>query len=61
MSHRLFPTKAILAFHHLSREERVRLVGYYLEAGGFSNVACADRSPDNADPLWIVTATADKN
>jgi SAM-dependent methyltransferase len=57
MSHRLFPTKAIQAFHYLSREERVRLVGYYLESGGFSNVTFADRSPDNADPLWIVTAS----
>ena len=55
MSHRLFPTKAIRAFHQLPPAERVRLVGAYLNRGGFEKVAFVDRSPANADPLWIVT------
>ena len=55
MSHRLFPTKAIRAFHQLPPAERVRLVGTYLVRGGFEKVAFVDRSPPNADPLWIVT------
>ena len=55
MSHRLFPTKAIAAFHQLPPAERVRLVGTYLVRGGFESVAFVDRSPPNADPLWIVT------
>ncbi len=54
MSHRLFPTKAILAFHELGAADRVRLVRHYLEAGGFSDVTFIDRSPANADPLWLV-------
>ena len=55
MSHRLFPTKAVRAFHQLPPAERVRLVGAYLSRGGFEKVAFVDRSPANADPLWIVT------
>lgn len=57
MSHRCFPTKAVRAFHLLPPAERVRLVGAYLDlAGGFEEIAFVDRSPPNADPLWIVTA-----
>jgi SAM-dependent methyltransferase len=54
MSHRLFPTKAILAFHRLSPADRVRLVSTYLELAGFHDVRFVDRSPENADPLWLV-------
>ena len=54
MSHRLFPTKAIAAFHHLRADERVRLVSHYLTAAGFREVAFLDRSPRAADPLWLV-------
>ena len=54
-SHRLFPPKAIRAFHQLPPAERVRLVGTYLNSAGFEQVAFVDRSPPNADPLWIVT------
>jgi len=55
MSHRCFPTKAIRAFHHLGREARLELVSrYYAWAGGFEAVESIDRSPDGADPLWIV-------
>lgn len=55
MSHRMFPTKAIRAFHQLPPQDRVRLVGTYLMRGGFENVAFVDRSPATGDPMWIVT------
>ena len=54
MSHRLFPTKAIAAFHRLQPAQRVRLVSTYLSRAGFGAVRGVDRSPDNADPLWRV-------
>jgi SAM-dependent methyltransferase len=55
MSHRLFPTKAIVAFQSLSVDERMNLVRYYLDKAGFREVKLIDCSPPNADPLWIVT------
>ena len=55
VSHRMFPTKAIRAFHQMPPAERVRLVGAYLVLGGFGNVAFLDRSPSEGDPLWILT------
>lgn len=55
MSHRLFPTKAIHAFQALSADERCRVVAAYLDRGaGMEDIAVIDRSPPNADPLWIV-------
>ena len=57
MSHRCFPTKAILAWHACSPEERINLVHLYFEAaGGFETAFFADRSPAGADPLWVVLA-----
>ena len=57
MSHRCFPTKAVRAFHSLGRDERMALVGqYHSLAGGFEDIQLLDRSPEGADPLWIVTA-----
>ena len=55
MSHRCFPTKAILAFRSLSVGDRIRLVSAYLNLGGFVDVTFADRSPPQGDPLWVVT------
>ena len=58
MSHRCFPTKAIRAFHVPGATERFRLVeAYHAECGRFEDIESIDRSPDDADPLWIVTAT----
>jgi SAM-dependent methyltransferase len=58
MSHRCFPTKAVRAFHQLSADDRIRLIGAYVElAGGFVESQFVDRSPAGADPLWIVTAS----
>jgi SAM-dependent methyltransferase len=55
MSHRLFPTKAIAAFQALSPSERCQLVMSYMQRGScFTDVEFIDRSPDGADPLWIV-------
>ena len=54
MSHRLFPTKAIAAFQHMMPEDRIQLVIGYLEAAGLVDVEFIDRSPPNADPLWLV-------
>jgi SAM-dependent methyltransferase len=54
-SHRLFPTKAIAAWRAFSPEDRLRLIGAYLsEAGGFESARVVDRSPEGADPLWVV-------
>ena len=58
MSHRCFPTKAIRAFHVQGGEERFKLVGLYHEqTGQFNTPEAISRSPNGADPLWIVTAT----
>ncbi|MGE4608230.1 MAG: methyltransferase domain-containing protein [Myxococcota bacterium] len=57
MSHRCFPTKAVRAFHTLPPKGRFDLVSRYCElAGGFDRIEHIDRSPDSADPLWIVSA-----
>lgn len=58
MSHRLFPTKAIYAFQVLSPADRCRLVTAYLhQTGMFNSIEVVDRSPPNADPLWLVVGT----
>ncbi len=55
MSHRLFPTKAVYAFQLLPPDERCRLVSTYMKTANAScKVEILDRSPPNADPLWIV-------
>ncbi len=54
MSHRLFPTKAIFAFHRLPPNERIKLVATYLTEAGFEQIEFVDASPENADPLWLV-------
>ncbi len=57
LSHRLFPTKAIAAFQALPPRERIALVRLYFErAGGFEPAEFVDRSPEGADPLWLVAA-----
>jgi hypothetical protein len=57
MSHRLFPTKAIYAFHALGPADRFQLVRQYLAHGGLIDVEFIDRSPESADPLWIIQGT----
>jgi hypothetical protein len=54
-SHRMFPTKAIAAWHSLEPVDRLRLICRYVElAGGSDEPQVLDRSPPDADPLWIV-------
>jgi len=56
-SHRMFPTKAVAAWHSLGPGDRTRLIGAYFElAGGFETARLIDRSPRGADPLWVVAA-----
>ena len=57
MSHRLFPTKAIYAFQTLAPQDRVQLVKEYMRRGGLSEIEFIDRSPEKADPLWIIQGT----
>ncbi len=58
MSHRLFPTKAVYAFKALPPEDRCKLVASYMhQTGVFEQVSFFDRSPMNADPLWLVMGT----
>jgi SAM-dependent methyltransferase len=62
MSHRLFPTKAIAGFRSLPPQERMRLVEFYVaSAPGFEKPWFIDRSPANADPLWVVAARRSAN
>ncbi len=61
MSHRLFPTKAIYAFHVLAPAERCRLVSAYMEQTQLmTDIEIIDRSPRNADPLWLVVGRRKK-
>jgi hypothetical protein len=55
-SHRCFPTKAILAWHTSSPQDRIRFLKLYLDLAGFGPAQLIDRSPPNADPLWVVLA-----
>jgi hypothetical protein len=57
LSHRCFPTKAIRAWHVLPPRERLEVVRtYFMIAGDYEEAEIEDRSPADADPLWIVTA-----
>jgi SAM-dependent methyltransferase len=57
LSHRCFPTKAIRAWHALPPMQRLDVVCAYFErAGGYEAPSVWDRSPADADPLWIVLA-----
>ena len=55
MSHRCFPTKAVQAFHQLSLQDRVGLVASYMSTSeAYDTIEFADRSPMDADPLWLI-------
>jgi SAM-dependent methyltransferase len=57
LSHRCFPTKAIRAWHVLPARQRLEMVQtYFRNAGGYDTASLLDRSPADADPLWIVMA-----
>jgi SAM-dependent methyltransferase len=58
MSHRLFPTKAIYGFQMLPPSEKCQLVSEYMsESNPELQTTFIDRSPPNADPLWLVVGT----
>jgi SAM-dependent methyltransferase len=57
ISHRLFPSKAIQAFFTLPLPAKGELVeSYFVATGCFESTKVIDRSPQGADPLWIVVA-----
>jgi SAM-dependent methyltransferase len=57
-SHRLFPTKAVAVWQSIEPEERLQLIGAYFQfARGWNEPRVLDRSPVNADPLWVVYST----
>lgn len=56
VSHRMFSTKAILAFRQLEAAEKIRLVATYLQSSGYEKVDFIDRSPSVGDPLWLLVA-----
>jgi SAM-dependent methyltransferase len=57
LSHRCFPTKAIRAWHVFAPEQRLQVVrAYFQRAQGYEAPVIWDRSPADADPLWIVCA-----
>jgi SAM-dependent methyltransferase len=62
MSHRCFPTKAVMAWQACSPEERLHLVQVYFQAaGGWEQPVFADRSPAEGDPLWVALVRRDGN
>lgn len=57
LSHRCFPTKAVWAFRALAPQERLQLLAMLLRrVEGFEDLEFQDRSPPDADPLWIICA-----
>ena len=56
-SKRCFPTKAVAIWQALSGPDQQRLVGAYMQAAGFTNVATHAATPYHSDPLWIVIGT----
>ena len=53
-SNRCFPTKAVAIWQSMSGPDQQRLVGAYMRAAGFTNVAGQASTPRLGDPLWIV-------
>ena len=57
VSHRMFPQKAVAVWQSLSPADRIALVGsYFALTPGWGEPIVVDRSPPDADPLWIVAA-----
>jgi len=56
-SHRIFPEKVIRAFTVLPASERCQLIASYFDFSlEFQTAEILDRSPQSADPLWIILA-----
>lgn len=57
-SNRCFPTKAVYIWQRLGGPDQQRLVGAYMQAAGFSQIAERDSTPPLSDPLWAVIGRA---
>lgn len=57
-SNRMFPTKAVAIWHHLSEWDRVQLAGrYFMDTERFESMGVIDRSAPTdppSDPVWAV-------
>lgn len=56
-SNRCFPTKAVAIWQALSGPDQQRLVGAYMQASRFTNMAAHASTPYYGDPLWVVIGT----
>jgi SAM-dependent methyltransferase len=56
-SNRCFPTKAVAIWQSFSGPDQQRLVGAYMRAAGFADVALQAAPPPRGDPLWVVIGT----
>jgi SAM-dependent methyltransferase len=57
-SNRCFPTKAVAIWQSLSGLDQQHLIGAYMAAAGFTDVAGQSATPLQGDPLWIVIGVA---
>jgi hypothetical protein len=57
-SNRCFPAKAVAIWQAFSSPDQQRLVGAYMRAAGFTDVAQRESMPLRGDPLWVVIGTA---
>ena len=57
-STRGFPTKAVFIWQRLGGPDQQRLVGAYMRAAGFSQIAEREHRPPDGDPLWCVIGKA---
>ena len=57
-SNRCFPTKAVAIWQAIPGPDQQRLVGAYMRAAGFTNIADHASMPREGDPLWIVIGVA---
>jgi ubiquinone/menaquinone biosynthesis C-methylase UbiE len=53
-SNRCFPTKAVAIWQALAGPDQQNLVGAYMSAAGFTNIAEHQSRPNTGDPLWVV-------
>lgn len=54
-SNRCFPTKAVAIWQAFSGSDQQRLVAAYMRAAGFTDVTAQASTPQDGDPLWVVT------
>ena len=52
-SNRCFPTKAVAIWQALDGPDQQRLVGAYMQAAGFGDIAGRQAVPRRGDPLWV--------